>query len=174
MGSSGKFTSSNGIVGLPYHVSQDSGCQLRGQNCYVEVTIGCPATGTGKTSRPHSNSQKSLPGHNMAESQAVAKVGQSRAPDICERMFIYSSEAVLVPVMQTAYAKSSLKRYFYYATIVIISKVSLWRMEIGYTLDNVMPNKLSGTYLSHLMFKKHSYDNFMIRETKLRDRDLQK
>lgn len=70
----------------------------------------------------------------MAESQAVAKVGQSRAPDICERMFIYPSEAVLVPVMQTAYAKSSLKRYLYYATIVIIAKVSLWRMEIGPTL----------------------------------------
>nr|GLL32579.1 mediator of RNA polymerase II transcription subunit 13 isoform X1 [Ipomoea trifida] len=110
--SSGKCTSSNGIVALPYHVSQDSGCQLRGLNYFVEVTIGCPATGTGKTLRPHSNSQKSLPGHNMAESQAVAKVGQSRAPDICERMFIYPSEAVLVPVMQTAYAKSSLKRFW--------------------------------------------------------------
>lgn len=50
-------------------------------------------------------------------------------------------------------------------------------MENGdwtYTMDDVMPNKLSGTYISHLMITNHSYDNFMIRETKLRDRDLQK
>ncbi|CAH9118823.1 unnamed protein product [Cuscuta epithymum] len=110
--SSGKFSSSNGIVGLPNHVPHDSSCQLKGQNCFVEVSLGCPAKETGKTLRQHSNSQKSLQGHNVVESQTVVTVGHSRPPDICERMFFYPSEAVLVPVMQTSYAKSSLKRFW--------------------------------------------------------------
>ncbi|GFQ07912.1 mediator of RNA polymerase ii transcription subunit 13, partial [Phtheirospermum japonicum] len=40
---SGKVRGSNGIVGLPYNVAQGSGlpAQLRGQNSYVEVTLGC-------------------------------------------------------------------------------------------------------------------------------------
>ncbi|KAB1228035.1 Mediator of RNA polymerase II transcription subunit 13 [Morella rubra] len=45
--SSGKFKMSNGFIGLPYHVSQGSGCQMRGQSCYVEVTLGCPRLGRG-------------------------------------------------------------------------------------------------------------------------------
>ncbi|VFQ93381.1 unnamed protein product [Cuscuta campestris] len=110
--SSGKFSSSKVIVGLPYHVPQDSGCQRRGENCFVEVSLGCPVTETSKTLRPHSNSQKSLIGHNATESQAVVTVGQSRPSDIFERIFLYPSEAVLVPVMQTSYAKSSLKRFW--------------------------------------------------------------
>lgn len=38
--SSGKLRASNGIVGLPQQVSQGSSCQVRGQNCYLEVTLG--------------------------------------------------------------------------------------------------------------------------------------
>ncbi|XP_009596814.1 mediator of RNA polymerase II transcription subunit 13-like isoform X1 [Nicotiana tomentosiformis] len=78
--SSCKFSASNGIVGLPCNVSR-SGYQLKGQNCYVEVSLGCTTPGN----------------NNIKESS---------------RMLIYPPEAILVPVVQTACARSSLKRFW--------------------------------------------------------------
>ncbi|KAK6159438.1 hypothetical protein DH2020_006752 [Rehmannia glutinosa] len=55
--SSGRVRGSNGIVGLPYHVAQGSGrpAQLRGQNCYVEVTLGCHDKAVRKNVNSHSD-----------------------------------------------------------------------------------------------------------------------
>lgn len=99
--SSGKFRTSNGFVGLPYHVSQGSGCQLRGQNCYVEVTLGLPRAESDKA---------------LQSNSPTAGIGfQKGSPDyssVCERTFIYPMEAVLVPVLQSSFARSSLKRFW--------------------------------------------------------------
>ncbi|XP_022860473.1 mediator of RNA polymerase II transcription subunit 13 isoform X3 [Olea europaea var. sylvestris] len=108
--SSGKSRGSNGIVGLPYQVSPGSGYQLRGQYCYVEVTLGC----SDKTSQPNMRHKNSPQPHNF-ETPAMSKVtpkGTSDQFPASERMFIYPAESVLVPVMQTSFARSSLKRFW--------------------------------------------------------------
>ncbi|KAI3880587.1 hypothetical protein MKW92_020076 [Papaver armeniacum] len=89
--SSSKNKALNGfsVLGVPLHAAQASGCQLRGQSCYVEVTLGCHGAEAGK------GDEKQSSGDNF------------RAP---EGTFIYPSEAVLVPVVRTVSARSSLKR----------------------------------------------------------------
>ncbi|KAL0334764.1 UNVERIFIED_CONTAM: Mediator of RNA polymerase II transcription subunit, partial [Sesamum radiatum] len=108
--SAGKFRGSNGIVGLPYHVAQGSGLpgQLRGQNCYVEVTLGCHDKVVKNV-----NSHTNLSHTHGTESPAIGRGTQRWSSDkhlVCEKMFVYPAEAVLVPVMQTSFARSSLKR----------------------------------------------------------------
>ncbi|XP_071701408.1 mediator of RNA polymerase II transcription subunit 13 isoform X2 [Rutidosis leptorrhynchoides] len=92
--SSGKFKTSNGIVGLPYQISQSSGCQLRGQNCYLEVTLGCEGAESEKPLTSDSNKN------------------DLKSESIYEKAFIYPAEAVLVPAVQTSSARSSLKRFW--------------------------------------------------------------
>ncbi|PIN02318.1 hypothetical protein CDL12_25170 [Handroanthus impetiginosus] len=111
--SSGKFRGSNGTVGLPYHITQGSGLtgQLRGQNCYVEVTLGCH----DKVVQKNVNSHGNFPQPHGTESPPVGRGTQSWPSDklpVCEKTFVYPTEAVLVPVMQTSSAKSSLKRFW--------------------------------------------------------------
>ncbi|KAJ0020388.1 hypothetical protein Pint_31438 [Pistacia integerrima] len=113
--SAGKSRTTNGCIGLPYNVSQGSGCQLNGQNCYVEVTLGCPRSCSDKTSQANSNSVKNLPKHNSAESPPVGRSDQKGPPDhlsVYEKTFIYPVEAVLVPVLQTSFSRSSLRRFW--------------------------------------------------------------
>ncbi|KAF5735695.1 mediator of RNA polymerase II transcription subunit 13 isoform X1 [Tripterygium wilfordii] len=105
---------SNGSI-IQHYVSQGSGCQLRGQNCYVEVTIGCPRSESEKALQSNSNSIRNLPRYNVAESPVVGRGDQKVSPDHLlarERTFIYPAEAVVVPVLQTPFAKSSLKRFW--------------------------------------------------------------
>ncbi|KAJ0477098.1 putative mediator complex subunit Med13, mediator complex, subunit Med13, MID domain of medPIWI [Helianthus annuus] len=99
--SSGKFKAINGIVGLPNQFSQSSGCQLRGQNCYIEVTLGCENAESEKSLPPNSNTSSK---NHVSESSSVAKEN--------EKTFIYPAEAVLVPLVQTSSARSSLKRFW--------------------------------------------------------------
>ncbi|KAM7523061.1 hypothetical protein LguiA_012963 [Lonicera macranthoides] len=109
--SSGKVRASNGIIGLPHQVSQRSSCQLRGQNCYLEVTLGCASVENDKTSVTNKNNLK----HHLAESPATARDVQKGSADqisVYERTFIYPPEAVLVPVVQTSFSRSSLKRFW--------------------------------------------------------------
>ncbi|KAL6994249.1 hypothetical protein U1Q18_012356 [Sarracenia purpurea var. burkii] len=109
--SSSKLRTSNGNIGLPSHVSQVSGCQLRGQSCYVEVTLGFPATGNDKALQQNSNLKGTFSKHHNTESSSMPS-GVQKAPDqfsVCERTFIYPVEAVLVPVLQKSFARSSLK-----------------------------------------------------------------
>ncbi|XP_059630501.1 mediator of RNA polymerase II transcription subunit 13 isoform X4 [Cornus florida] len=113
--SSGKYSTSNGIVGLPNRISQGSGCQLRGQNCYIEVTLGYPSSENSKALQLGSNSNKNFVKHHIAESPAVPRGVQKGSSDllsVCEKAFIYPAEAVLVPVLHTSFARSSLKRFW--------------------------------------------------------------
>ncbi|XP_047318998.1 mediator of RNA polymerase II transcription subunit 13 isoform X2 [Impatiens glandulifera] len=110
--SSGKMKSSNGIVGLPNYRCQFYNCQLRGQNCYLEVTLGCPRTRNEKAVQSNVNLKKL---HHIKESSAVSKVvdnGLSNHLLISGSTFIYPPEAVLVPVLQMSSARSSLKRFW--------------------------------------------------------------
>ncbi|KAJ4977034.1 hypothetical protein NE237_002140 [Protea cynaroides] len=117
--SSSKVKSSNGfpVPGIPFQV-QGSGCQLRGQSCYVEVTLGCNGSGSDKELRSHSNSSGKFSKPHLAEAPAAAlgradlKQGSADNSPVLERTFIYPSEAVLVPVMHTIFARSSLKRFW--------------------------------------------------------------
>ncbi|KAK1429059.1 hypothetical protein QVD17_11258 [Tagetes erecta] len=99
--SSGKFKAINGIVGLPNQFSQSSVCQLRGQNCYLEVTLGCENVESEKSLPPNSNMNSK---NHISESTGVTKE--------YEKTFIYPAEAVLVPLVQTSSARSSLKRFW--------------------------------------------------------------
>ncbi|XP_050278302.1 mediator of RNA polymerase II transcription subunit 13 isoform X3 [Quercus robur] len=113
--SSGRFKTSNGFIGLPHHVSQGSGCQMRGQNCYVEVTLGCPRSGSDNALQSNTVSTRNLPKNHVAESPAVGRGDQKGSPDqlpVYEKTFIYPAEAVLVPVLHTSFARSSLKRFW--------------------------------------------------------------
>ena len=103
-------------MGLPNLVSQGSGYRLGGQNCYIEVTLGFPNVGNDKALNldPHLNANSSK--HHTAESAELARGVQRGSPNyssICEKTFIYPTEAVLVPVLQTSFARASLKRYIF-------------------------------------------------------------
>ncbi|KAF7124316.1 hypothetical protein RHSIM_Rhsim12G0118500 [Rhododendron simsii] len=87
--SSGKFRTSNGIVGLQRDVCQVSSSHLKGQSCYVEVTLGFPATGDKDTH--YSNLKKSLLKHQDTESSSVASGVQKGLHDqfsVSERYYI--------------------------------------------------------------------------------------
>ncbi|KAL6011624.1 hypothetical protein ACLOJK_002072 [Asimina triloba] len=104
-----KTTNGLTAVGAPVHAPQSSNCQLRGQNYYVEVTLGCPGVG--------SNFNKNILKHHSAEQSTVVveKVDQLGSADVVpllERTFIYAPETVVVPIMQVAFARSSRKRFW--------------------------------------------------------------
>ncbi|XP_004502200.1 mediator of RNA polymerase II transcription subunit 13 isoform X2 [Cicer arietinum] len=108
--SSAKFRVSNGIIGLPYHVSQGVGCQLRGQNCFVEVSLGFARSGTDKALQTNRNIVRNLP-----KSPVMGQSDHKGSPDhllVNEKTFLYPAEAVLVPVFQTSLARSSLRRFW--------------------------------------------------------------
>lgn len=111
--SSSKWKAPNGLVGLPSHVSQGFSCQLRGQNCYVEVTLGCTTTEPNKSSRIGLHSTRSVPKNHTIESLASGKVDHRSFQDhvVQEKTIIYPAEAVLVPVLQPSLTRSSLKRF---------------------------------------------------------------
>lgn len=110
---SGMPRTSTGLVGLPHPVSQASSSKLQGQNCYIEVTLGCTISGSEKENL--SNSNTNGPTHTMSENPSIARSGpkgSSGDASGCEKTFIYPTEAVLVPVLQTSYARASLKRFW--------------------------------------------------------------
>ncbi|CAM8916712.1 unnamed protein product [Rhodiola kirilowii] len=105
---SGQFKASNRLVGLPFKASQQRGCHLRGQNCYVEVTIGF--NGYQKALHKVNNDKNS---YRRMEPNTTRKDVMNGSLDqalTCERTFIYPVEAVIIPVLQTSLARSSLKR----------------------------------------------------------------
>ncbi|KAJ6714174.1 RAG1-ACTIVATING PROTEIN 1 [Salix viminalis] len=113
--SSGKFRTLDGYIGLPYHVSQGPGSQPRGQNCYVEITLGCPRSESDKALQTNSQSTKNSSKNYIAESIAARRGDQKVSPDHLsahEKAFIYPAEAVVVPVLQKSFARSSLKRFW--------------------------------------------------------------
>lgn len=109
--SSGKSRTSYGFVGLPHHVSQ-GGCQSKGQNCYVEVTLGCPKSVSEKPLQSNSNYIRNVSMPHVTESLTGRGdlKGSSNHLSSHKKTFIYPSEAVLVLLLQTSFARSSLKR----------------------------------------------------------------
>ncbi|KAJ7964650.1 Mediator of RNA polymerase II transcription subunit 13 [Quillaja saponaria] len=113
--SSDKIRTKIEIIGLPDHVSPSFSCQLRGQNCYVEVSLGFPRSGAEKMSHSNSNTNVNFRKHHVAESPTVGRVDHRGSLDHLsdyEKTFIYPAEAVLVPVLQSSFAKSSLRRFW--------------------------------------------------------------
>ncbi|KAL2940681.1 Mediator of RNA polymerase II transcription subunit 13 [Bienertia sinuspersici] len=110
---SGTSRTSTGLVGLPYPVAHTCSGKLRGQNYYLEVTLGCSISGSGQVNVPNSYINRCI--HPKSASPSTTggshKVFSGEAA-FCEKTFIYPSEAVLVPVFQTSYARSSLKRFW--------------------------------------------------------------
>jgi len=122
-----KFRVSNGIIGLQYNVSQGVGCQLRGQNCYVEVSLGFPRSGTDNSLQPNKTSTRNLPTLHVAESPITGRSDHKGSADHMsdyEKTLLYPAEAVLVPVLQTSLARSSLRRYFY-PQLMLVSYLTL-------------------------------------------------
>lgn len=109
--SSGKSRTSYGFVGLPHHVSQGR-CQSKGQNCYVEVTLGCPRSGSEKPLQSNSNYMRNVSIPQVTESLTGRGdlKGSSNHLSSHKKTFIYPPEAVLVLLLQTSFARSSLKR----------------------------------------------------------------
>ncbi|XP_008807938.3 mediator of RNA polymerase II transcription subunit 13 isoform X1 [Phoenix dactylifera] len=110
---------SNGFtVGVRFPVAQSSGCQLRGQSCYVEVTLGCPSTCSDKVLESNSNQSNNAIRPHTEESHfsSVGKGQQKQGTiyqlPILERTFIYPADAVVIPMMHRAFARSSVKRFW--------------------------------------------------------------
>lgn len=110
-----KAKTSNGfsILGMPFHIAQSAGCRFsKGQNCYVEVTVGCTSQSSPDPSR--NVLQNMDESHINALGTGERKQGSSNL----EKTFIYPVETVMVPVIQRAFAKSSPKRYPFYSPIL--------------------------------------------------------
>ncbi|XP_042003064.1 mediator of RNA polymerase II transcription subunit 13-like isoform X1 [Salvia splendens] len=111
--SSGKFRDPNGTSGLPFKVARGSGLptQQRGQNCFVEVSIGCQEKLARDNVILHSNFSQPHGTESPASRLCNQRWPLDKLP-ISEKKFVYPTEAVLVPVMQTSFARSSLKRFW--------------------------------------------------------------
>ncbi|CAN8287998.1 unnamed protein product [Cochlearia groenlandica] len=112
--SSGNLRTSSEYIGLP----SDAGRGFRminGNHRYVEVTLGCCQNINDNTSQTNSTFAPNLP-HNQCPEVSVGskdpRKGQSDILSKCEKKFIYPAEAVLVPILQSAFAKFSLKRFW--------------------------------------------------------------
>lgn len=106
--SSGNLRTSGGYIGLPSHVGRGSRL-INGNNCYVEVTLGCCQNINDNTNQ--TNSTFAVNQH--PEPSVGSKDHRKGQPDllsVCEKKFIYPAEAVLVPILQSAFAKFSLQR----------------------------------------------------------------
>ncbi|WVZ01158.1 hypothetical protein V8G54_027227 [Vigna mungo] len=84
----------------------------RGQNCYVEVSLGFSRSGTDNSLQPNKISARNLPTLHVAESPITGRSDHKGSADHLsdyEKTFLYPTEAVLVPVLQTSLARSSLR-----------------------------------------------------------------
>ncbi|KAL0796493.1 hypothetical protein Bca101_067870 [Brassica carinata] len=112
--SSGNLRSSSGYIGLPPHAGSGSRL-INGDHCYVEVILGCCQNVNDNTSQTNSTFAVNLPYNQCPEPSLGSKdygKGQSDLLSMCEKKFIYPAEAVLVPILQSAFAKFSLKRFW--------------------------------------------------------------
>ncbi|XP_068635779.1 mediator of RNA polymerase II transcription subunit 13 isoform X2 [Aristolochia californica] len=137
--------SANGftVLGIPLHGSaQSSNYQLRGQSCYVEVTLGCP------------NSK-------LCGSKSEANKGMVEALPVTGRKFIYPAEAVMVPLMYTTVAKSSLKR-LWLQNCAGTSPFELWPLmnfPDSHSLVHGSKYGNSGNFESNATRRQHRYNS---------------
>ncbi|ONK75293.1 uncharacterized protein A4U43_C03F15350 [Asparagus officinalis] len=111
-----KNKASKGLIGgMPFDVAQSSGCQLRGQSCFVEITLGCSSKCSSKTLESGVNQNKNTIHHGEVQMKPVGRSQQKQGSEdqlaILQRTFIYQPETVLVPLMHKAFARTSLKRF---------------------------------------------------------------
>lgn len=109
--SSSKSRASSSVLGLSHHAAHGSSCQLRGQSCFIEVTVGCPLSANDKIMQQNPTWNKPLSRSNVTEPSTLSKLNLKEHPEQ-SRIFIYPDEAVVVPVMQTSFSRSSLKRFW--------------------------------------------------------------
>ncbi|ERN20081.1 mediator of RNA polymerase II transcription subunit 13 [Amborella trichopoda] len=114
--SKAKALSSMTVLGIPFSVTPSSGCKVRGQNCYAEVSLGIPSSKV-ETTLLQNSPQGTVAKFDHTEthcSPGVAKSEGKQADYVqaFERTFIYPMEAVLVPVMNTILARTSLRRFW--------------------------------------------------------------
>ncbi|XP_010534871.1 PREDICTED: mediator of RNA polymerase II transcription subunit 13-like [Tarenaya hassleriana] len=112
---SGNFRTPSGYIGLPSHVGQGSGSPMSSRNCYVEVKLGCCRSLNDNTGQTLSNFTMNLPMNHYPESSIGGKGNRKVLPEhfsLYGKTFIYPAEAVLVPVLQSTFAKFSLKRFW--------------------------------------------------------------
>ncbi|XP_018684609.1 mediator of RNA polymerase II transcription subunit 13 isoform X1 [Musa acuminata AAA Group] len=106
---SSKLKGSNGIaIGMPSHMVQSSNCQLRGQRCYVEVTFDCHSDivmGSNNKQNTNESHVHNEEPHLIAVGKVQKKHGVDHLP-VLERTFIYPAEAVVIPMMHRAFARS--------------------------------------------------------------------
>lgn len=114
-----KLKASKGLTaGMPFDVAQSSGCQLRGQSCYVEITLGCSSKCSDKTSESDGHLNKNAVHNHSEEAQRASagrnqhKHGSSYQFASFQRTFIYQPETVLVPLMHKAFARTSPRRFY--------------------------------------------------------------
>ncbi|KAI4304852.1 hypothetical protein MLD38_040314 [Melastoma candidum] len=108
---SSKSKAPNGAIGLPSHALQNHGCHLRGQSCYAEVTVGCPALQISRAAPTSVHTAQSLP-KSHADIPTAGGVDKKNSQEMLayEKTFIYPSETVIVPILQSSITRSSLKR----------------------------------------------------------------
>ncbi|KAL9271921.1 Mediator of RNA polymerase II transcription subunit 13-like protein, partial [Drosera capensis] len=95
---------SAGFLGLPYNVSEAAAFQMKTRCFFVEVLLGHVVSGHEATKKSRVKSDADSP--NIAESdQRVSTADTS----VCEKTFIYPTEAVVIPILQPSYAGHPLK-----------------------------------------------------------------
>ncbi|XP_030524134.1 mediator of RNA polymerase II transcription subunit 13 isoform X2 [Rhodamnia argentea] len=142
---SGKSKASSGLVGLPSHVPQGFGCQLRGQTCYAEVTVGCPIPETDKALAQGSNTLRS---ECLPAGRCDQKVSQDHSSTY-EKTFLYPSEAVLVPVLNASLTRSSLRRFWLQNWLGPSLMGSSYFMHCGPQMDTLEDSNGLRTQKSH-------------------------
>ncbi|KAL8139747.1 hypothetical protein V2J09_005768, partial [Rumex salicifolius] len=92
------FRSSSRLVG--------KGCQ----NCYAEVSLSCNIPESGAGMKLSLSSNKNFP-NNQTCSPPIGGVYRRFGDEtpVLEKTFIYPTEAILVPILQSSYARTSLK-----------------------------------------------------------------
>uniref|UniRef100_A0A2P2MLZ1 Mediator of RNA polymerase II transcription subunit 13 n=1 Tax=Rhizophora mucronata TaxID=61149 RepID=A0A2P2MLZ1_RHIMU len=137
------------------------GCQLRGQNCYVEVTLGCPSFESDKALQSHSSFMGNITKNHVVESPAVGRSdckGLLDQPSVLEKKFIYPAEAVVVPVLQASFARTSLRRFWLQNWIGPSLPGSSFFMHCGGDTDNMEGSWIDSNRI-HLQYNSSSNSN---------------
>ncbi|XP_042437383.1 mediator of RNA polymerase II transcription subunit 13-like [Zingiber officinale] len=108
-----KLKSSNGIP-IGSHMAPSSSNQLRGQKFYVEVTLGCRSSSSDNIMGANNQNSNTCniheeDSHLIEACRTQQKNGLVDQLPALERTFIYPAEAVLIPLMHRAFARSSNK-----------------------------------------------------------------
>ncbi|GAB2276919.1 hypothetical protein Dimus_011628 [Dionaea muscipula] len=101
---SGMSRASAGFVGLPYNVSEAAACQ----NFFVEVLLGHFITGNETEKQSNLKSDEDSP-NSFAESVQRSSTNELI---VCQKTFMYPTEAVVIPTLQPSFARPSLKRFW--------------------------------------------------------------